>query len=200
MEAITEVLRSLPKGEGRSAEELIPLVYHELRRLAASRLAGERPGQTLQATALVHEAWMRLEREEGRSFNDRQHFFCAAATAMRRILIDNARRKQTVKHGGHLQRVDAAETNLVCPLPDDQLLAVDEALDRLAAVNERAADVVKLRFFAGMTQAQIAECLGFSVATVERTWTFARAWLYAEIREDLGFSPGVREKPPDNRL
>jgi RNA polymerase sigma factor (TIGR02999 family) len=163
-------------------------------------LAQERPGQTLQATALVHEVWLRLERQEGRRYNDARHFFCAAATAMRRILIENARRKKTPKHGGHLQRVDLADLDIACTVPDDQLLAVDEALDRLGAVNPRAAEVVQLRFFAGLTEAQVAEFQGVSVATVERTWAFARAWLFSEIGLGQRNASGVRENPPENRL
>ena len=183
----------------RSAPELLPLVYEELRRLAAQKLCHERPGQTLQATALVHEAWLRLVDDQFR-YNGPRHFYLAAAEAMRRILVENARRKQSPRHGGHLQRVDADHLDLACPLPDDQLLAVDEALDRLAAVNPRAADVVKLRFFAGLTEAQVAQHQGVSVATVERTWAFARTWLFNEIKRDLDVPPGVRENPPENRV
>jgi len=183
----------------RSAAELLPLVYGELRQLAAQKLAREKPGQTLQATALVHEAWLRLVGEPYRFRNTRQ-FFLAAAEAMRRILVENARRKRTFKHGGHLQRVDAASLDIACALPDDDLLAVDEALDRLAAADPRAADVVKLRFFAGLTEAQVAEHQRLSVATVERTWAFARAWLFKEIRTSRKSSSDVRENPPENRL
>ena len=179
--------------------ELLPLVYDELRRLAAQRLAQEKPGQTLQATALVHEAWLRLVDDPCR-FTGARHFFVTAAEAMRRILVENARRKQRPKHGGHLERVEVEHVNIACVLPDDQILAVDEALDRLAVVNARAAEVVKLRFFAGLTEAQVAEHLGLSVATVERTWAFARAWLFQEIRHDLGGGPGVRENAPENRI
>ena len=183
----------------RSAPELLPLVYEELRRLAAQKLCHERPGQTLQATALVHEAWLRLVEEQYR-YRSPRHFFLAAAEAMRRILVENARRKKLPKHGGGLQRVDADHLDLACPLPDDQLLAVDEALDRLAAVNPRAADVVKLRFFAGLTEAQVAEHQGVSVATVERTWAFARTWLFNEIKHDQNVPSGVTEKSPENRV
>ena len=200
MSEVTEVLRALQQGEGRSAEELIPVVYHELRGLAAQRLRQERPGQTLQATALVHEAWLRLEHEEGRTYADRSHFFRAAATAMRRILIDNARRKSTRKHGGHLRRAEVEEAEIVCPLPDDQLLAVDDALERLAAANPRAADVVNLRFFVGLTHAEVAECLDVSVSTVDRTWAFARAWLFREIRQEPEASERVTQPPRGKRL
>jgi len=199
MSEVTRILSAIQSGERRAAEELLPAVYTELRQLAARRMGNERPGQTLQATALVHEAWLRLERDENRKWNDSGHFFCAAAQAMRRILVENARRKQTLKHGGHLKRVDAG-LDIAAPLPDDQLLALDEALDQLAVVNSRAADVVKLRFFAGLTEAQVAEQLGVSVATVERTWAFARAWLFNEIQRDQNNSSGVRENTPENRL
>ena len=182
-----------------SAAELLPVVYEELRQLAAQRLARERPGQTLQATGLVHEAWLRLVRDEERSWNDSRHFFYAAAEAMRRILIENARRKQCLKHGGQLHRVDADELDVAAPLPDDQLLALNDALDRLAAFNARAADVVKLRFFGGLTEAQVAEHQGVSVATVERLWAFARAWLFNEIRQSENLSSSVRENAPENR-
>jgi len=200
MSEVTRILSAIDNGEARAAEELLPAVYTELRQLAAHRMAQERPGQTLQATALVHEAWLRLERERDRKWNDSHHFFCAAAQAMRRILVENARRKQSVKHGGQLNRVDVNPLDIAAPLRDDQLLAVDEALDRLAAINARAADVVMLRFFAGLTEAQVAGELGISVATVERTWAFARAWLFSEIQRDKNNSSGVRENAPGNRL
>jgi RNA polymerase sigma factor (TIGR02999 family) len=199
MSEVTQILKAIEGGEPQAAEELLPFVYEELRRLAAQKLSRENPGQTLQATALVHEAWLRLVDEQFR-YSSPRHFFLAAAEAMRRILVENARRKKSPRHGGHLQRVDADHLDLACPLPDDQLLAVDEALDRLAAVNPRAADVVKLRFFAGLTEAQVAEHEGVSVATVERTWAFARTWLFNEIEHDLGVPSGVRENPPENRV
>ncbi len=199
MSEVTQILNAIERGEPHAAGELLPLVYEELRRLAAQKLSREQPGQTLQATALVHEAWLRLVDEPFR-YSSPRHFFLAAAEAMRRILVENARWKQSRKHGGHLQRVDADQVDLACPLPDDQLLAVDEALDRLAAVNPRAAEVVKLRFFAGLTEAQVAEQLGLSVATVERTWVFARAWLFNELKHELNVPPGVREHPPENRI
>ncbi len=199
MSEVTQILNAIERGEPHAAAELLPLVYTELRRLAAQKLSREKPGQTLQATALVHEAWLRLVDEPYR-YTGTRHFFLAAAEAMRRILVENARRKQSPRHGGHLQRVDADHLDLACPLPDDQLLAVDEALDRLAAVNPRAADVVKLCFFAGLTEAQVAKQQGVSVATVERTWAFARTWLFNEIKRDLDVPPGMRENPPENRI
>jgi RNA polymerase sigma factor (TIGR02999 family) len=187
------------RDDPKAADELMPQVYEELRRLAAQKLSREKPGQTLQATALVHEAWLRLVSDEEWSWNDSRHFFYAAAEAMRRILVENARRKQCFKHGGQLHRVDADELDLASPLPDDQLLAVDDALDRLATINARAADVVKLRFFGGLTEAQVAEHQGVSVATVERLWAFARAWLFNEIRQGEKISSSVRENAPENR-
>ena len=184
MAEITQILDALENGEAK-AEELLPLVYEELRRVAAARLAQERPGQTLQATALVHEAWLRVTSAGQPQWQGRRHFFSAAAEAMRRILVENARRKRSLRHGGELQRVDIAEVELASPMPDDKLLAMDEALDKLAGVNPRAAELVKLCFFTGLTQEQAAEQIGVSVATAERTWTFARAWLVREIKSDL---------------
>ncbi len=186
------MLAAMDRGEPQAAAELLPLVYDELRRLAAQKLSHENPGQTLQATALVHEAWLRLAGEDYR-FNGPRHFFLMAAEAIRRILVENARRKRRRKHGGHLERMDFEPVNVACALPDDQILAVDEALDRLAVVKARAAEVVKLRFFAGLTESQVAEHLGVSAATVERTWAFARAWLFQEIQQELGVGSGVRE-------
>jgi len=188
MSDVTQMLTAVECGEPGAAEELLPLVYDELRRMAAARLAQERPGQTLQATALVHEAWLRLVKAEPQNWDGRRHFYGAAAEAMRRILVENARRKQRLRHGGHLQRVDVAEVQLAGPLPDDQLLALDEALTRLAASHPDAAQLVQLCFFAGLTQAEAAKQLGVSVATAERTWAFARAWLFKEMRKEL---PGV---------
>lgn len=181
---LTRILNVPEPGKNR-AEELLPLVYDELRRLAMAWLARERPGQTLQATALVHEAWLRLNTLTHPSWENRKHFFAAAATAMRRILVENARRKRRLRHGGHLQRVDVAEIELPSPLPDDELLALDEALSRLAASHPVAAQLVQLCFFAGLTQAEAAQHLGVSRATAERTWAFARAWLFREVRKEL---------------
>ena len=183
MPEVTPVLMAVQRGESQAAEGLLPLVYGELRRLAAWHLANERPGQTLQATALVHEAYLRLTGNEDPLWNGRRHFFGAAAEAMRRILVENARRKKRLKHGGHLERVDLDSVDLPSPMPDDELLALDEALDRLAAVDARAAELVKLCFFVGLTQEQAAKHLEVSIATVERTWSFARAWLFREIQK-----------------
>jgi RNA polymerase sigma factor (TIGR02999 family) len=165
---------------------LLPLVYDELRRLAAQKLSREKPGQTLQATALVHEAWLRLagaeQKESEPRWDGRRHFFGAAAEAMRRILIENARRKARVRHGGGCDRVNLEEVELASPLPDNDLLALNEALDRLAALDAPAAELVKLRFFTGLTQQQAADLLGVSRSSADRLWLFARAWLYEQMR------------------
>lgn len=184
MSEVTQILTAIERGESR-AEELLPLVYDELRRAAAAQLAQERPGQTLQATALVHEAWLRLAGSEPRGWEGRRHFFRAAAQAMRRILVENARRKRRIKHGGHLQRVDLAEVDLPNPIPDDELLALDDALNKLAQVNPEGAELVQLCFFAGLTQAEAGQQLGFSRPTAERLWAFVRAWLFQEIKREL---------------
>ncbi len=166
-------------------DELLPQVYQELRRLAAHKMVKELPGQTLQPTALVHEAWLRLMGDHHLQSSNRAYFYAAAGEAMRRILVENARRKKRLKRGGHLERVelDVDEVNLPAPLPDDDLLALDEALDRLAKEEPRAAQVVKLCFFVGLTQEQAAAELDVSVSTVERTWALARAWLFREIQK-----------------
>lgn len=181
MADVTQILADLERGSNQAASDLLPLVYEELRRLAAWHLANEQPGQTLQATALVHEAYLRLVGKENPQWNGRRHFFGAAAEAMRRILVENARRKQRAKRGGGMTRVPLEEESLVAPLPDDEMLALDEALDRLALVDPRAAELVKLCFFVGLTQEQAAKHLDVSISTVERTWAYARAWLFREI-------------------
>ena len=163
----------------------MPLVCDELRRLAAHKLANEAAGQTLQPTALVHEAWLRLVGNNGQAeFQNRAHFFAAAAEAMRRILIDRARRKRAVRHGGDQQRVDVEKMDLAAPSDDDQLLAVNDALDKLAAEHKEEAELVKLRYFVGMTNEEAAEVLGISVRTAKYYWTHARAWLFREIARD----------------
>lgn len=182
MSDVTQILQAVERGDAKAAQEMLPLVYDELRRLAAYRMANEAPGHTLQPTALVHEAWLRLAGDEGARFENRAHFFGAAAEAMRRILVESARRKQSLKHGGNLRRVDVDALELPLPMPGDELLALDEALDRLATVDSRAAEVVKLCFFVGLTQEQAARELDISLATVERRWSFARAWLFQEIQ------------------
>ena len=179
---ITRLLEQMREGDPEAAEGLLSRVYRELRTLAACHMAHESPGQTLQATALVHEAWLRLGGGEGTRFPSRAYFFAAAGEAMRRILIENARRKKRLKHGGHLERVDVEDVDIPSPMPDDDLLALDEALDRLTEVDPRAAELVKLCFFVGLTQEQAARELNVSISTVERTWAFARAWLFREIQ------------------
>jgi RNA polymerase sigma factor (TIGR02999 family) len=159
--------------------EFLSLVYEELRQLARARMAREQAGHTLQPTALVHEAWLRLGDQ---SFENRAHFFASAAEAMRRILVESARRKKRMKHGGHLARVDIEAVEVPPPLPPDELLALDEALDRLVKVDRKAAEMVKLCFFTGMTQKQAAAELGVSWTTGERLWSYARAWLFREIK------------------
>lgn len=181
MSNVTQLLTALERGESRAAEELLPLVYDELRRLATYRLAQEKPGQTLQATALVHEAWLRLGNHPGH-FHDSRHFFRTAAEAMRRILVENARRKRCPKHGGDLQRVDLAVVQLADPLRPEQLLALDEALAQLEQFDPPAAELVQLRFFAGLTQQQAADLLGLSKRTADRLWSFARAFLLKELQ------------------
>jgi RNA polymerase sigma factor (TIGR02999 family) len=182
MSDVSLILSALEQGDPHAAEQLLPLVYQELRRLAAQQLAREKPGQTLQATALVHEAYLRLVGGAELSWNSRGHFLCAAAEAMRRILIEQARRKGSVKHGGGRRRVDLDEVApAATPRDDDDLLAIDEALTRLAAHEPARAELVKLRFFGGLTMPEAAAALGISLATAERWWVLARAWLCAEL-------------------
>lgn len=176
------MLGAVSRGEAKAANELLSLVYEELRRLAAAKMASEAPGQTLQATALVHEAWLRLTNDDQRKWNDRTHFFAAAAEAMRRILVDNARRKRTERHGGGQQRVEIPEIALAVMETDDRVLAVNEALEKFAALDPQKAELVKLRYFVGMTLEQAAEALGISERTAKRYWAFARAWLHEEIK------------------
>jgi RNA polymerase sigma factor (TIGR02999 family) len=196
MADVTHILSAIQQGDPRAAEQLLPLVYDELRRLAKRRLAREKPGQTLQATALVHEAYLRLVASPGREteeapphWNSRCHFFAAAAEAMRRILVESARRKQAVRHGGDRQRLDLDEA-LSLPEPRQDLLALDEALTRLAEKQPLKAELVKLRFFAGLTMPEAARALDISLATAERYWSFARSWLYAELA-DRDNDPGA---------
>ncbi len=181
MSEVTRILEAIEQGDQHASADLLPLVYDELRLLAAQKLARERPGQTLQATALVHEAWLRLIGPVESPWDGRGHFFSAAAEAMRRILIENARRKKRLRHGGELQRVELDEVEAVCGLPSDELLEVNEALGRLEQLDPSGAQIVKLRFFAGLTHPQIAEALGVSLSTVERSWSFSRAWLFQQI-------------------
>jgi RNA polymerase sigma factor (TIGR02999 family) len=182
MSEVTRILSAINQGDPHAAAQLLPLVYEELRRLAAQRLAQERPGQTLEPTALVHEAYLRLVgHHEVRPWNGRNHFFAAAAEAMRRILIETARRKQGPRHGGRLRRMNADLNLVAAQAPEEDLLALDEALTRLARESPARAELVKLRFFAGLTVSEAAEVLGISSATAERYWTYARTWLYAEL-------------------
>ena len=187
MSDVTRLLTAIERGESHAGEELLPLVYDELRRLAAYRLAQEKPGQTLQATALVHEAWLRLVQSEPGGaearWNGRRHFFGAAAEAMRRILVENARRKKSLMHGGSLKRVDWEQVELAETTPPAELLALDEALNELAATDPDTVELIKLRFYAGLTDAQAAELLGVSRRTADRMWSFARAWLYQAVRK-----------------
>lgn len=181
MSEVTQILEAIEQGRSQASADLLPLVYDELRRLAAWHLSNEKPGQTLQATALVNEAYLRLVSKDDPHWNGRRHFFGAAAEAMRRILVENARRKKCLKRGGNLERVNMEDVDIPSPMPDEQLLALDEALDRLTGIDPRAAEVVKLCFFVGMTQEQAARHLEISTATLERIWSFARAWLFREI-------------------
>ena len=183
MSDVTRILNAIEQGDVKAADELLPLVYEELRRLAARKLSHESPGQTLQATALVHEAYIRLIGEETQDWKSRRHFFRAAAEAMRRILIDNARRKKSLKHGGEHQKIDLDEAAFAqdnAPSVDN-LLALDEALSRLSEEEKTRAEVVKLRYFAGLSVQQTADILEISPMTVKRYWAFARAWLLREI-------------------
>jgi RNA polymerase sigma factor (TIGR02999 family) len=182
MNEVTRILSAIDQGDSQAAERLLPLVYGELRKLAAQRLTNEKPGQTLQATALVHEAYLRLVGSDGGStWDSRGHFFAAAAEAMRRILIDNARRKRTEKHGGGHRRQDLDDLEIVAGAPGYDLLALDEALIRLTAEDPAKADLVKLRYFAGLSIEDTACALGISVATAKRRWAYARAWLFRAV-------------------
>jgi RNA polymerase sigma factor (TIGR02999 family) len=181
---ITVILNRAGKGDPKAAEQLLPLVYDELRKLAGAKMARESDGHTLQATALVHEAWLRLGADKQPAWENRAHFFAAAAESMRRILIDCARRRRAERHGGGLERVDVNDSAAGIAAPvgnDDELLAVHESLDKLACHDARKAELVKLRYFAGLTLEQAAEVLGVSVPTANRDWAYARAWLFKEI-------------------
>ncbi len=178
MSDVTRILSQIESGDPASADELLPLVYKELRSLAAAKLAMEKPGQTLQATALVHDAYVRLvDVEKAQHWNSRGHFFGAAAEAMRRILVDSARRKKSLKRGGHAERVDFDEDRIVSPSRNIDLIALDEALDALAKIDPRKADLIKLRYFAGLTIREAAETLGISDATADADWAYAKSWL-----------------------
>ncbi len=182
MSDVTQILSQIEQGDPDAAEQLLPLVYEELRKLAAAKLANEKPGQTLQATALVHEAYIRLlgSKSEQR-WDSRGHFFGAAAEAMRRILVDKARRKKTTKHGGDLQRIELRDAATLNETPPDELLALDKALDKLQQRDEVKAELVKLRYFAGLTIPQAAEVLGIGASTADKYWAYAKSWLRTEI-------------------
>ncbi len=182
MSDVTQVLQAIGQGDSQAATRLLPLVYDELRKLAACRMANERPGQTLQPTALVHEAWLRLTGDNEQHWDSRAHFFGAAAEAMRRILIENARRKKALRHGGGQVRLDVQEVEIAAPAKEDELLAIDEALERFAAAEPAKAELVKLRFFAGLSIEEAAGVLRISEATAKRWWAYARAWLFSEVR------------------
>lgn len=182
MSDVTRILESIKQGDPKAADELLPLVYSELRKLAAAKMANESPNHTLQPTALVHEAWLRLVGNEKPGFDGRAHFFGAAAEAMRRILIDAARRKRALRHGGDQQRVDVESLEIATPENDGEFLAINEALNKLAAIHALQAEVVKLRYYVGMTNIETAEALGLSERTVKNYWTHARAWLFREIK------------------
>ena len=182
MTDVTRILNAIERGDAKAVDELLPLVYEELRLLAAQKLSQEKPGQTLQATALVHEAYIRLVEGEGQSWNSRGHFFKATAEAMRRILIENARRKKSTKRGGDLHKTELSATNLAVESLSDDLLALDEALDRLSAEEPSIADLVKLRYFGGLTIDQVAAIQGISRRTAIDHWAYARSWLAREVR------------------
>jgi len=185
MSDVTRILSAIEQGDSSAAEQLLPLVYDELRRLAAQKLAHEKPGQTLQATALVHEAYVRLvDVQRVQHWNSRGHFFAAAAEAMRRILVERARRKKSRKHGGDWQRVDLDSADVVCLLKPDELLSLHDALDRFAETDAAAAELVKVRCFAGLSVEEAGDALGLSRTTAYRHWTFARAWLFSQLRGD----------------
>jgi RNA polymerase sigma factor (TIGR02999 family) len=185
MSEVTRILSAIEHGDAHAVEQLLPLVYDELRKLAARKLAQERPGQTLEATALVHEAYVRLvDVEKCQHWNSRGHFFAAAAEAMRRILVDQARRKKSPKHGGGRGRQPLEEIEITAPEPAVDVLAVHEALAQLESIDKSAADLVKLRYYAGLTIPQAAEALGISSSTADRQWAYARAWLHVKLRED----------------
>jgi len=181
MTDVTRILNAIEQGDARAADELLPVVYEELRLLAAQKLSKESPGQTLQATALVHEAYLRLVGGDNPNWDGRGHFFAAAAEAMRRILIENARRKKSLKYGGDRQRIDMDGAEFAVKGPPDNLLALDEALEKLAQKDRIKAELVKLRYFAGLTIEQAAQNMGISTTTAKRYWAFARAWLLREI-------------------
>lgn len=182
MSDVTRILTAIEQGDAKATDELLPLVYNELRRMAAHKMSAERPGHTLQPTALVHEAWLKLVDSSNQSWQNRAHFFGAAAEAMRRILIARARRKQTQRRGSGATHLGADEIEIASPAPDDHLLALNDALDRFAKLKPQQAELVKLRYFVGLKIEEAAEVLGISPATAKRWWTYARAWLFHDIQ------------------
>jgi RNA polymerase sigma factor (TIGR02999 family) len=183
MSDVTRILEAMEDGDLKASDELLPLVYDELRKLAAHKMANESPGQTLQPTALVHEAWLRLNGGDNLRWHGRGHFFAAAAEAMRRILINRARKKRAQRHGGGQQRLELTEEDAVVPTKDDTLLALDEALEDFASEDKQKAELVKLRYFAGLSVEEAADILGVSIPTAKRWWAFSRAWLYKRMGE-----------------
>ncbi len=180
---VTQILSAAQQGDAKAAEDLLPLLYHELRQIAAGKMAGEAAGHTLQPTALVHEAWLRLVGGNQQAWPSRAYFFAAAAEAMRRILVEHARRKQSLKRGGEFEREELTESAIVLSAPADELLAVNDALEKLASEDKPAAELVKLRYFVGMTMEEAASALDMAPRSAERLWTYARAWLQREIRK-----------------
>ncbi|HWN94365.1 MAG TPA: ECF-type sigma factor [Methylomirabilota bacterium] len=180
---VTQILNAVQGGDSRAAEDLLPLLYNELRQIAAGKMAGEAAGHTLQPTALVHEAWLRLVGGDQRAWPSRAYFFAAAAEAMRRILVEHARRRQSLKRGGEFEREELNESSLVLSAPPDELLAVNDALEKLSAEDRPAAELVKLRYFVGMTMEEAASALDMAPRSAERLWTYARVWLQREIRK-----------------
>jgi len=188
MAEITRILSAIEQGDPRASEQLLPLVYEELRKLAAQKMAVEKPGQTLQATALVHDAYIRLvDVDKAQHWNSRGHFFAAAAEAMRRILVEQARRRKAAKRGGEAQREELHESAITAGRPPEELFAVDEFLDRLAEIDPAAANLVKLRFFVGLSMTEVAEAMGISVRTAHNIWTYARTWLRQKIAAECDF-------------
>lgn len=183
MTDVTRILTAIERGDGRAVDQLLPAVYQELRQLAAQKLSREKPGQTLQATALVHEVYLRLLNDRDQAWKSRTHFFSAAAEAMRRILVDNARRKKSLKRGDEHQRVSLEDADLAIEGPSEDILALDEALSELAAIDKSKAELIKLRYFAGLTIEQAASALDLSLTTAKRHWRYARAWLYSRMTE-----------------
>lgn len=185
MSEVTRILSAMEQGDPHAAEQLLPLVYRELRELAAAKLAQEKPGQTLQATALVHEAYLRLVHvDKEQHWNSRGHFFSAAAEAMRRILVDQARRRHALKRGGQSQRTELSDSVIAAPNEDEKLLGINDVLDHFATIDPVAANLVKLRFFAGLNMSEAAEALGMSVRSAHDVWAYARSWLHRALRTD----------------